>query len=354
MPLRARWNTHTCSWGGGARDLSSMGAGEGGGAPAAASEHGGAPTAASPTKPLQVSVRRTTSRLRDISFSELREMLATAAGESVASELAPELAAGVDRAAPLANVSLSSEASTAAPASISRGGNTQLQQLRSGSTGDLTRAVEPPPRTPALADRLERDARNCVHFLNQLQLPGYTRFSEGAPRLTPMAMHYSRGLAFMLTTKVGCGFGWTWGHGFCIANLGAGVWSAPTFMRIRCGSIGKVVCGQTARKAATLHSDARQALLLRAHGCLFAGLTFGAQEVRMCHALQTATQMEAFKEGRGVAQVDAAVTLGMDPFDLNAPTTVRLPSTPKCACERAAVCVLGGLPSAPSSPGHRH
>ena len=43
----------------------------------------------------------------------------------------------------------------------------------------------------------------------------------------------------------------------------------------------------------------------------------------MCHALQTAEQMEAFKEDRGVAQVDAAVTLGMDPFELDAPTKVR-------------------------------
>eukprot|EP00887_Chlorella_sp_A99_P004425 scaffold30.g4425.t1 len=101
------------------------------------------------------------------------------------------------------------------------------------------------------------------------------------------------GLAFCWTKKAGAGVSVCWGRGFAIARLPSGAWSAPSFFSLRQASLGA---------------------------------SLGFQKVDYLHTLQTSEQLAVFGRHRGVLACDAALCLGVDPFEQDAPQRVHAPA----------------------------
>lgn len=73
-----------------------------------------------------------------------------------------------------------------------------------------------------------------------------------SPRAAP-----PQALAFVERRKAGLLAGWTWGTALLIRRLPGGAWSAPLFLRLRCGSLGLTLGGQRLRAVYVLQASRR-------------------------------------------------------------------------------------------------
>lgn len=132
--------------------------------------------------------------------------------------------------------------------------------------------------------------RKGIEFLTRLQEPAYSRREvDKEPILPKTALRFSKGLAFIWQRKAGLIGSYTWGFGFLIARLGPNQWSAPLFL-----------------------SDS----------FLSVGATFGFRYINTFYAIPNDEGMLDFKHNFLDFNIDLAITMGVDPSLVDAPTAV--------------------------------
>lgn len=229
-------------------------------------------------RPLRRPPSRRGSGVHQISFSELREILAEELSLEGASPTSTS--AGGPGTASLAAVSVASQQS-----------DTATDQHSGG------RAMPSFPRpalapSSQLANQLDQRCKRAIAFLEQLHHPSvryhrrHDSSTTAAHELPLRALRFAKGIAFQWTVKAGLGVSWCWGHGFVMARLEDGRWSAPSFFKVRQASIG---------------------------------ITAGAQTTKFLHTLQTSKQLRIFNQDRGAMAVDVAICLGVDPIEGDVP-----------------------------------